>query len=60
MDNSSVRISVLGLGGAGYNCVNRIFKDEIKSARTVAINTDGKHLNMIGAHKKILIGKAVT
>jgi cell division protein FtsZ len=60
MDNSSVRISVLGLGGAGCNCVNRIFKDEIKSARTVAINTDGKHLNMIGAHKKILIGKAIT
>ncbi len=60
MDNSSVRISVLGLGGAGCNCVNRIFKDEIKSARTVAINTDGKHLNMIGAHKKILIGRNIT
>jgi cell division protein FtsZ len=25
-----------------------------------AVNTDGKHLNMVGAHKKILLGKAIT
>ncbi len=59
-ENSHVRISVLGVGGAGCNCVNRIFQNGIQSARTVAINTDGKHLNMIGAHKKILLGKAIT
>jgi len=60
MESSSIRISVLGVGGAGCNCVNRIFSGGIKSARTVAINTDGKHLNMISAHKKVLIGKSVT
>ena len=60
MENSSIRISVIGVGGAGCNCVNRLFQNGIKSARTVAINTDGKHLNMIGAHKKILIGKTIT
>jgi cell division protein FtsZ len=60
MENSSIRISVLGVGGAGCNCVNRIYSGNIKSAKTIAINTDGKHLNMIGAHKKILIGKTVT
>ncbi|MBU0532918.1 cell division protein FtsZ [Candidatus Micrarchaeota archaeon] len=60
IESSSIRISVLGVGGAGCNCVNRIYTSGIKSARTVAINTDGKHLNMIGAHKKILIGKTIT
>ncbi|VVC04306.1 Cell division protein FtsZ 1 [Candidatus Bilamarchaeum dharawalense] len=57
---SQVRIAVLGVGGAGCNCVNRIYNGDIKSAKTIAINTDGKHLNMIGAHKKILIGKTIT
>jgi cell division protein FtsZ len=59
-DNASVRIAVIGVGGAGCNCVNRIYAGGIKSATTIAINTDGKHLNMIGAHKKILIGKTIT
>jgi cell division protein FtsZ len=58
--SSGVRIKVIGVGGAGCNCVNRIFQTGIKSAFTMAINTDGKHLNSIGAHKKILMGKAIT
>lgn len=57
---NNVRIAVIGVGGAGCNCVNRIFASNIKSATTIAINTDGKHLNMIGAHKKILLGKVIT
>ena len=60
VDNSSVRITVIGVGGAGCNCANRLYQSGIKSAKIFAINTDGKHLNMIGAHKKILLGKAVT
>jgi|WetSurMetagenome_2_1015567.scaffolds.fasta_scaffold98382_1 cell division protein FtsZ len=60
MDNAAIRISVIGVGGAGCNCVNRLYQSGLKSARTVAINTDGKHLNMIGAQKKILLGKTVT
>jgi cell division protein FtsZ len=59
-ENSSIRISVLGVGGAGCNCVNRLFQNGIRSAKTFAINTDGKHLNMVGAHKKILLGKTIT
>ncbi|MBN1169699.1 cell division protein FtsZ [Candidatus Micrarchaeota archaeon] len=60
IDNASIRIAVIGIGGAGCNCINRIYNGGIKSARTIAINTDGKHLNMINAHKKILIGKTIT
>ncbi len=59
-ENGQVRISVIGVGGAGCNCVNRIYASGIKSATTIAVNTDGKHLNMIGAHKKVLIGRTIT
>lgn len=59
-DNSSVRISVIGVGGAGCNCVNRVYTNGIKSAKTIAINTDGKHLNMVQTHKKVLAGKNIT
>lgn len=55
-----IRIAVLGVGGAGCNSVNRLMHGGIKSARTVAINTDGKHLNMIQAGQKFLLGKVVT
>jgi len=60
MENANIRISVIGVGGAGCNCVNRLYQNGIKSARTMAINTDGKHLNMTGANKKILLGKSIT
>ncbi|MEW6748154.1 MAG: cell division protein FtsZ [Candidatus Micrarchaeota archaeon] len=59
-DNSSIRISVVGVGGAGCNCVNRLYQNGLKSARTIAVNTDGKHLNFVGADKKFLLGKTVT
>lgn len=55
-----VRIAAIGVGGAGCNTINRMVSTGIKSARTICINTDGKHLNMISADKKILIGKNVT
>jgi len=58
--NARVRISVVGVGGGGTNTVNRIKKMGIKSAKTIAINTDSLHLKMIEADKKILIGKSIT
>lgn len=57
---SDIHISILGVGGAGCNCIDRLVKSGIKSATTIAINTDGKHLNSMEAHKKILIGKTIT
>ena len=54
------KVAVVGVGGQGSNLVNRLFGNGIKSADTVALNTDIGHLNMIRAHKKLLIGKDIT
>jgi cell division protein FtsZ len=54
------RLAVVGAGGQGTNLVNRLYKSGIKSATTIACNTDAKHLQIIEAHKKILIGKQLT
>ncbi len=59
-DTFSPKIAVVGVGGQGSNLVNRLFNYGIKSADTIAINTDLGHLNMIKAHKKLLIGKDIT
>lgn len=60
LSNDKIRIAVLGVGGAGCNTVNRIMKNGIRSAKTVAINTDNLHLRNIDAHKKVLIGQSIT
>ncbi|MCL5428152.1 MAG: cell division protein FtsZ [Candidatus Marsarchaeota archaeon] len=54
------RVAVVGLGGQGSNLINRLFNNGIKSADTIAMNTDVGHLNMIKAQKKILLGKEIT
>lgn len=58
--NEGLRITVVGVGGAGSNCINRMVKSGLKSATAIAVNCDAKHLNSIEAHKKILIGKTIT
>ena len=59
-DSFSPKTAVVGVGGQGSNLVNRLFSHGIKSADTIAVNTDIGHLNMIKAHKKILIGREIT
>jgi len=59
-ENSSIRISVIGVGGAGCNSVSRITKKGIKSACTIAVNTDKLHLGVVDSHKKHLLGRIVT
>jgi len=54
------KIAVVGVGGQGSNLVNRLHMNGIKSAMTIAINTDANHLNIIRANKKLLIGKELT
>lgn len=57
---ADVRISVVGVGGAGTNTVHRLKAMGLESAQTVAINTDANHLKIIEADKKYLIGASLT
>jgi len=59
-DQYTPKIAVVGAGGQGSNLVNRLFVNGIQSATTIAMNTDVGHLNMIKAHKKLLLGKDIT
>ncbi|MDE1869349.1 MAG: cell division protein FtsZ, partial [Candidatus Micrarchaeota archaeon] len=54
------KIAVVGAGGQGSNLINRLYNGGLKSATTIAINTDANHLKIITAHRKILIGKQLT
>ncbi|MEW5996471.1 MAG: cell division protein FtsZ [Candidatus Micrarchaeota archaeon] len=59
-DPSGVRIAVIGAGGAGCNSVSRITQQGIKSAKTIAVNTDAAHLKITKAHKKLVLGYKIT
>ena len=60
MSNEGVRIGIIGVGGAGCNTVDRMMKAGVKSAQTIAVNTDQLHLKIVQAHKRVLIGSSVT
>lgn len=59
-DAFAPKVAVVGVGGQGSNLVNRLYSNGIKSADTIAMNTDIGHLNIIHANKKILLGKEMT
>ena len=41
LDISAIpRISIVGVGGAGNNCINTLSVNHFSSVRTIAINTD--------------------
>ena len=60
INESKVRITVVGCGGAGNNAINRLTIEGIKDAKTVAINTDAQQLIKTKADEKVLIGKNLT
>ena len=60
ISNDKIRIAVVGVGGGGCNTINRMMKNNIQSAQTIAINTDSLHLRSMSAHKKVLIGGTIT
>ena len=47
MSNEGVRIGIIGVGGAGCNTVDRMMKNGVKSAQTIAVNTDQLHLKIV-------------
>lgn len=60
IQESKVKITVVGCGGAGNNAINRLTIEGVKDAKTVAINTDAQQLIKTKADKKVLIGKNLT
>ncbi len=53
-------IKVVGVGGAGNNMVNWLYKKGIKGAEIIACNTDKQQLDITEADVKFLMGKDVT
>lgn len=53
-------IRVLGVGGAGNNTIDRLYKRGLLNVETIAVNADAQHLLSVQAHRKILIGKNLT
>ena len=53
-------IKVIGVGGAGNNMVDWLYKKGIKGAEILACNTDQQHLTMTEADRKFLLGKDIT
>jgi cell division protein FtsZ len=60
LGSDKIRICVVGVGGGGCNSITRIMKSGIKTADTIAINTDMNHLKITEAHKRLLIGQSIT
>ncbi len=58
--NGRAKITVIGVGGAGNNAVNRMIEAGIGSAGYIAVNTDAQILACNKATKKIQIGAART
>lgn len=54
-----IRIGIVGVGGAGSNCVSRVYNNGISSAKTISVNTDKAHLRQSGAHQKIYLGNGL-
>ena len=56
----NVNIRIIGCGGGGSNTINRCVEEGIQGASMCAINTDAKHLLIVHAPRKILIGRRAT
>ena len=54
--NGKAKITVVGVGGAGNNAVNRMIEAGITSADYIAVNTDAQILACNKAQKRIQIG----
>lgn len=58
--DSSARIIVVGVGGAGNNAVNRMIDENITGVEFVGINTDKQALQLCKAPTAIQIGEKLT
>ena len=59
-DGESLRIKIIGVGGAGNNAVDRLKLDDLQQVHLAVVNTDSQVLASSPLQDKILIGDAVT
>mgnify|MGYP001772688573 CR=1 FL=1 len=57
---NDVKITLIGVGGAGCNTVNRLSGSNLSRINLIAANTDAQHLEIIKAPHKIILGKGTT
>ncbi len=57
---STAKILVIGVGGAGNNAVNRMIDEGIKGVEFVCVNTDKQHLRSCKAPMCMQIGEKLT
>ena len=57
---SSAKIIVVGVGGAGNNAVNRMIDENINGVEFIGINTDSQALTLCKAPTAIQIGEKLT
>ena len=58
--DTTAKILVIGVGGAGNNAVNRMIEENIKGVEFVCVNTDKQHLKNCKAPLCIQIGEKLT
>lgn len=58
--NSTARILVVGVGGAGNNAVKRMIEEGIVGVEFICVNTDKQHLKTCSAANCIQIGEKLT
>jgi len=59
-NESSAKIKVIGVGGAGGNAVNNMIDAKLKGVKFIVVNTDVQALDASRAEVKIQIGKELT
>ncbi|MCR5033147.1 MAG: cell division protein FtsZ [Lachnospiraceae bacterium] len=57
---STARIVVVGVGGAGNNAVNRMIEENISGVELIGVNTDKQDLQLCKAPKLLQIGEKLT
>ncbi|MFO7910608.1 MAG: cell division protein FtsZ [Desulfotignum sp.] len=58
--NTSAKIKVIGVGGAGGNAVNNMINAKLQGVKFIAANTDAQALETSHAEVKIQLGKSLT
>ncbi len=60
VESLRVKISIVGCGGGGSNTIRRLNQGGIFGASLVAANTDARHLLLLNAPHKVLLGRRLT